>query len=199
MRNRSDRGIRPRRLRRMLMAMALAIGVSAGVFAAPLPASADPSWIIPPGGWCYNNWYVFGSDNGQYQQPYGPTKYLNNQTSSPVQWTEQLQVSTTFSSSYTSTQDFHAGLDVLIIKVSVEQHIQRTTSWSITVNQTTTFQVTVPPHTLMYAQYGADMEATSGTYYEEQFECGTYDFDTVTSGAVTGSSLLAVGWRLWEG
>jgi hypothetical protein len=188
----------PRQFRRSLMMVALTLGATVAMLAIPAPASADDPWIIPPNGWCYNNWYVFGTNHGQVQQAYGPIKHFSNQTTQTATWTESIQVNFTFSSSYTTQTSFSGGFDLGIIKDSVDYHTSTTTSWTISVNKTTGFSIPVPPGVTMYAEYGSYGLSTDGTYNQEQFECGTYNYDSVTSGAVTGYSLTSEGWTLWQ-
>lgn len=183
---------------RVLTALVVGVAIVVGSVAVPAPAAADPPWIIPPGGWCYNDWYYLQANNGEVHQQYGPVKFFQNGTSVPVNWSESIQVNTTFSSTYSSTTSFKGGFNLGIISAETQRNVTVTIVWTISVNKTTGFQVTVPPGKTFYAKYGPRGMSTSGTYGQEEYECGTGNYSTVTTGPVDGFSLFAEGWHLWE-
>ena len=184
---------RVRPVRKLLTALVLGTSVIVGMLALPGTALA-----IPPGGWCYDNWYVFGTNNGEVHQPYGSVKQMTNQTQDPVTWTESVTVSTTFTSTYTTTTTFHGGLDLVIIKFGVDSSTQVTTVLSRTVSETSTSQTTVNPGQTKYMAYGAFGLSTTGTYHQARYGCDYGDYYTTTSGPVTGFGLTTVGWRVWS-
>src|SRR5215211_4048776 len=57
---------RLRRLRKLLTPLLLGAGIVAGMIAVPGTALA-----IPSGGWCYADYYEFGTLNGEVFKPYG--------------------------------------------------------------------------------------------------------------------------------
>jgi len=182
------------RVRRLLTALALVVGASVASLMVASPAQA-----IPMGGWCYNQWYEFGSDNGETFQQYDTALFQRNGTSVNQSWTPSKNVSTTFTSSYTVNQSFHLGFDIWLVKASVDYSIGHTTTMSTTVTTTTSFTIPViAPGVTMWAAYGGLYEQTSGTYYEEKHGCDNGDFSTTISGAVSGSSLKGVGWVTWQ-
>jgi len=179
-----------------MTALVLGVGVAVGMLAVPATALADP--IIPPGGWCYNNWYNFGTNYGSVQQVYGNVRQLTNNTTDPVTWTESITVNTTFTSTYTETTTFHGGLDLGIIKFGTDSATSVTSTWSITVSTTSTASTVVQPGQTKYMAYGSFGLSTTGTYNQESYECGTGNYNSVTSGEITGFSLTSVGWRVWS-
>lgn len=179
------------RFRRLLLVLTAVVSAGAGVLIMPTPALA-----IPPGGWCFDDWYETTANYGVSQQPY-ISKYFNNDTASTARWTESVSVTFTFQSTYTSTRTFSGGLNIGIIKAETQSVTTVTTVYTVTVNKTTSFSVDVPPYTTYYADYGPDVQRTSGTYSQSKYGCDNHDFETVTTGSVTTAGLTgAEGWRL---
>ncbi len=194
MRNRSERGVPRRRLRRTMTALAAAIGISGVMLAVPTAANA-----IPPGGWCYDQWYDVSSVGSVAQTPLIPTRsFQNSSSSTTVNWTESYTNSTTYTSTFSTTTTFSGGIDLGIIKIGVDSAQTRTTSTSITVSTTSSFTAPVPPLTTAYADYGTYKLQTSGTYNEEKYGCDNHDFPSFKSGSLTAYSLTSVGWHYWD-
>ena len=189
---------RVQRTRLLAAALALIAGAAIGTVAAPAGAAAQP-WIIPPGGWCYYDWYYVTTNHGDVFSRYGDRRHFENGSSSVANWSESLQVSTTFTSSYTYTQQYSGGVSFGPIQIGVQNATSQTVTYSQTVNTTSSFTVGVPPGVTMYAEYGVYRLKTSGTYYQSQHECGTWNYETLTSGPLTAHSVNSVGWRIWEG
>ena len=189
----SSQGAGMRRARKLLVALALSMGVAVGMLAAPGTALA-----IPPGGWCYNDWYVFGSNNGQTHIPYGNIRQLTNLSDSPVTWTESITVNTTFTSTYTTTTTFQGGLNLGIITIGVNSSTSVTTVVSISVSTTSTSSTTVNPGQTKYMAYGKFGLSTTGTYYQYKYGCDYGEDYGTKSGAVSGFGLTSVGWKVWQ-
>lgn len=183
---------------RLVVAALVTAAVAITLTPAPAAAQMDPPWRIPPGGWCYDNSFVVNSVVGQVHEQYGPTKHFDNQSSVPVTWTESISVTHTFRSTTTTTTTFEGGVDFWIIKSAVRKQTTVQIEDSITVNETSSMTVTVPPHTLMFAAYGAFKTEIRGTYGQLKYECGTYNYDTYISGPVTVYALESVGWSTWD-
>lgn len=176
-----------------------ALAIGAGIAAAGLVAPS-PAWAIPPGGWCYNQFYNATNNLGQTHNRYGSTKHFHNLSSSTANWSESISVTTTFTSTYTYTTTVRGGIDLGIVNLGAQYTTTATIYNSITVNKTTGFTVPVPPQTLMYADYGAYGQSTSGTYYSYEYACDDPSWTgTNTSTALQAFSLTSEGWRLWEG
>lgn len=183
---------RARRLRKLLVTLALGVGVIGGLLVAPGTAAA-----IPPGGYCYNNWYVFGTLYGEIHKPYGTVRRMTNSSTDPVTWTESITVSTTFTSTYTTTTTFTGGLNLGIISLGISRSTSRTITQTISVSQTSTSSTVVNPGQTKYMAYGTFGLSTSGTYNQQMYWCnGGYAYP-VKSGTVNGYSLTSVGWRVW--
>jgi hypothetical protein len=182
-----------RRVRKLLTLFLFSVISLGAMLVAPLTAAA-----IPPGGWCYSDWYDAANSSGEVQQPYGTLKQFTNNSLSTATWAESMSVTTTFSSTTTTTTHFQAGVDLKVVKFGVDSTTQVVTTITITVNKTTGFTVAVPPGVTMYAQYGAFGINTSGTYNQDRYGCDNHDFETLTSGPLTAFSLTSEGWRLWQ-
>ncbi len=194
MKIRSAHSVRPRRLRRTMTALAAVVGVSAGMMAVATPALA-----IPPGGWCYNEWYDVGSVGSVAQTPVIPTRsFQNGSSSTTVTWSESYTHSATYTSTYSTTTTFSGGVNLGVITLGVNSSQTRTTSTSITVTTTSSFSAPVPPLTTAYATYGTYKLQTSGTYYKEKYGCDYGDFYSIQSGALTAYTLTSVGWHYWD-
>ncbi len=194
MRIRTGNGAPTRRVRRIMTAMAAAVGISAGMLAIPTSAYA-----IPPGGWCYNEWYDVSSVGSVAQTPLIPTRSFQNSSSgTTVNWTESYSNSTTYTSTYSTTTTFTGGVDLGIITIGVSSAQTRTVSTSITVTTTSSFTAPVPPLTTAYADYGTYKLQTSGTYNKERYGCDDGSFYTIQSGALTAYTLTSVGWHYWD-
>ncbi len=184
----------PHRLRRTVTALAAAVGISAGMMAAPTAAHA-----IPPGGWCYNEWYDVQSVGSVAQTPVITTRsFQNSSYSTTVTWNESYTHSATYTSTYSTTTTFSGGVNLGIITLGVNSAQTRTTSTSITVSTTSSFSAPVPPRTTAYANYGTYKLQTSGTYHKEKYGCDYGDFYTYQSGALTAYTLTSVGWHYWD-
>lgn len=182
-----------RRLRKLLVTLALGVGVIGALLVAPGTASA-----IPPGGYCFNNSYTFGTLHGEVHRPYGNVRRMTNTSSEPVTWTESITVTTTFTSSYTTTTTFNGGLNLGIITLGISRSTSRTITQSISVSQTSSSSTVVNPGQTKYMAYGSFGLSTTGTYYQTMYACnGGYTYPT-RSGTVTGYSLTSVGWRIWS-
>lgn len=194
MRIRSEQGVRPSRLRRTLTALAAAVGVSAAMMAVPTAAYA-----IPPGGWCYNEWYDVSTVGSVAHTPLITTRsFQNSSSTTTVNWTESYTNSTTYTSTYSTTTTFTGGVNLGIITIGVNSSQTRTTSTSITVTTTSSFTAPVPPLTTAYATYGTYKLQTSGTYNKERFGCDDGSFYSIQSGALTAYTLTSVGWHYWD-
>lgn len=200
MTTRSPAGGPARRARLLAAALVLLMGAAIGTVAAPSPAAAQ-TWIIPPGGWCYYDWYTVTTNHGEVFERYGTRKFFENNSSVMATWNQSLTVSTTFTSTQTYTTNFSGGVSFGPIQIGVQNSTSRTVTRTISVSETSGFSVGVPPGITMYAEYGVKKLKTSGNYHQSQHECGTWDYETVTSGALTAYSVLSgsVGWRIWEG
>jgi len=198
-RNRSEQGVPPRRLRRTMAALAAAVSLGTGVLAVPTAAYAN----VPIGGWCYYEWYSVSSVGSIAQTPLITTRsFQNSSSSTTVNWTESYTNSATYTSTYSTTTTFTGGVDLGIIKIGVSSATTVTTSTSITVSTTSSFTAPVPPLTTAYADYGTYKLPTSGTYNQERYACdeslsSRYP-TTTTSGALTAYSLTSVGWHYWD-
>jgi len=184
---------RLRRLRKLLTPLLLGAGIVAGMIAVPGTALA-----IPSGGWCYADYYEFGTLNGEVFKPYGNVRQLTNLTGEPVTWTESITVTTTFTSTYTTTTTFNGGLNLGIISFGVSDATQRTITNTITVSTTSTASTVVNAGQTKYMAYGSFGLDTTGTYYQERSGCDYGDYWTVRSGTINGYSLTTVGWRVWS-
>ncbi|MEO6503882.1 MAG: hypothetical protein ABIQ09_18500 [Jatrophihabitantaceae bacterium] len=194
MRIRSERSVQPRRLRRTLTALAAAVGIGAGMMVVATPALA-----IPPGGWCYNEWYDVSSVGSVAHTPLITTRsFQNSSSSTTVTWNESYSNSTTYTSSYSTTTTFTGGVDLGIVTLGVSSSQTRTVSTSITVSTTSSFSAPVPPLTTAYATYGTYKLQTSGTYNKERYGCDDGSFYTIQSGALTAYTLTSVGWHYWD-
>lgn len=181
-----------------MTALAAVLGVGAGMVALAVPAAAN----VPVGGWCYYDSYDVQSVTGVAQQRAIPTRSFQNSSGSTVNWTQSYTDSTTYSSTYSTTTSFQAGVDLGIIKVSVNSATTVTTTETITVTTTSSFTVAVPPYTTAYADYGPYGEQTSGVYDQTRYACDESLSDryptTTTSGALSAFSLTSVGWHYWD-
>lgn len=194
MRIRSTRSDRPRRLRKAMTALAAAVGISAGMLAVPTAAYA-----IPPGGWCYNEWYDVSSVGSVAHTPLITTRsFQNSSSSTTVNWTESYTNSTTYTSTYSTTTTFTGGVNLGIVTIGVSSAQTRTVQTSITVSTTSSFTAPVPPLTTAYATYGTYKLQTSGTYNKERYGCDDGSFYTIQSGALTAYTLTSVGWHYWD-
>lgn len=194
MRIKSVRSAPPRRLRRTLTALAAAVGMGGIMLAVPTAANA-----IPPGGWCYNEWYDVSSVGSIAQTPLIPTRSFQNSSSgTTVNWTESYSNSTTYTSTYSTTTTFTGGVDLAVIKIGVSYATTVTTSTSITVTTTSSFTAPVPPLTTAYADYGTYKLPTTGTYNKEKYGCDDGSFYSIQSGSLTAYSLTSVGWHYWD-
>jgi len=156
-----------------------------------------PAFAIPPGGWCYSDWYDVQSVNGVAQQPLITPRSFQNSSGSTVTWNESYTNSTTYTSTYSTTTSFQAGVDLSVIKLGVNYSTTVTTTESITVTTTSSFSAPVPPYTTAYATYGTFGEQTSGVYNQERYACedsSSYP-TTTTSGSLSAYSLTSVGWH----
>lgn len=183
----------PHRIRRLLATLLLGVGVLAGMIAVPGTAAA-----IPPGGWCYDNWYEFGSYNGDDFRPYGNVRQLTNLSTDPVTWTESITVTQTFTSTHTTTTTFSGGLNFGIINFGISSSTSRTVTQSITVSQTSTSSTVVNPGQTKYMAYGQFGMNTTGTYYQYKYGCDYGENYGTRSGLVTSFAMTAVGWRVWQ-
>ncbi|HEX8079654.1 MAG TPA: hypothetical protein VF557_05555 [Jatrophihabitans sp.] len=191
---RSEESVQPRRLRRMMTALAVAVGVSAAMMAAPTAAHA-----IPPGGWCFNAWYDVASVGSVAHTPLIPTRsFQNSSSSTTVTWNESYSHTATYTSTYSTTTTFTGGVSLGIVTLGVNSAQTRTTSTSITVNTTSSFSAPVPPLTTAYATYGTYKLQTSGTYYKERYGCDDGSYYTIQSGALTAYTLTSIGWHYWD-
>lgn len=181
------------RIRKLLVTMTLGIGVMAGMLAVPGTAAA-----IPPGGWCYDKWYVFGTNHGTVHKPYGNVRQLTNMSSDPVNWTESITVNTTFTSTYTTTTTFTGGLDLGIVSFGISSSTSTTITQTITVSTTSTSSTVVNPGQTKYMAYGSFGLSTTGTYNQATYGCEYGEYYGTKSGTVTGYSLTSVGWRVWQ-
>lgn len=194
MRLRSDKSVQPRRLRRTMTALAVAVGVSAGMMAAPTAAHA-----IPPGGWCYSEWYDVQSVGSVAHTPLITTRsFQNSSSSTTVTWNESYSHTATYTSTYSTTTSFSGGVNLGIVTLGVNSSQTRTTSTSITVNTTSSFSAPVPPQTTAYASYGTYKLQTSGTYNKERYGCDDGSYYTFQSGALTAYTLTSIGWHYWD-
>ena len=194
MRIMSAQSVRPRRLRRTMTALAATLGVGFGVMAVPTPAFA-----IPPGGWCYTEWYDVQSVGSVAHQALIPTRsFQNSSSSTTVTWSESYTNSTTYTSTYSTTTTFTGGVNLGIVTIGVSSAQTRTVSTSITVTTTSSFTAPVPPLTTAYATYGTYKLQTSGTYNKERFGCDDGSFYSIQSGALTAYTLTSVGWHYWD-
>ncbi len=186
--------VHPRRLRRTMTALAAAVGVSAAMMAVPTAAHA-----IPPGGWCYNEWYDVQSVGGVSQTPLITTRsFQNGSSSTTVTWSESYSHTATYTSSYSTTTGFTGGVNLGIVTLGVNASQTRTTSTSITVNTTSSFSAPVPPQTTAYASYGTYKLQTSGVYNKERYGCDDGSYYTYQTGSLTAYTLTSVGWRYWD-
>lgn len=181
------------RVRRLLVTLALSVGVLGGMLVATGTAAA-----IPPGGYCYDNWYDFGSYLGESHRPYGNVKQLTNMTTEPVNWTESITVNNTFTSTYTTTTTFSGGLNLGIVSFGVQSATQRTITQTITVTQTSSASTVVNPGQTKYMAYGSFGLDTTGTYNQFKYGCEYGESYGMKTGTVTGYSLTTVGWRVWS-
>jgi len=192
--NKPEHGVPPRRLRRIMTALAAAVGVSGVMFAVPTAANA-----IPPGGWCYNEWYDVSSVGSVAQTPLIPTRsFQNSSSSTTVNWTESYTTSTTYTSTYSTTTTFTGGVNLGIVTIGVSSAQTRSVSTTITVSTASSFTAPVPPLTTAYADYGTYKLQTSGTYNKERYGCDDGSFYTIQSGALTAYTLTSVGWHYWD-
>jgi hypothetical protein len=174
--------------------LAATVSVGAGMLAVATPAMA-----IPPGGWCYNEWYDVQSVGGVSQTPLIPTRSFQNSSSgTTVTWNESYSHTATYTSTYSTTTTFSGGVNLGIVTLGVNSSQTRTTSTSITVNTTSSFSAPVPPLTTAYASYGTYKLQTSGTYNKERFGCDDGSFYTYQSGSLTAYTLTSVGWHYWD-
>jgi hypothetical protein len=191
---RSEEGAPPRRLRRIMTTLAAAVGISAGMLAVPTAAHA-----IPPGGWCYNEWYDVSSVGSVAHTPLITTRsFQNSSSTTTVNWTESYTNSTTYTSTYSTTTTFTGGVNLGIVTIGVSSAQTRTVQTSITVSTTSSFTAPVPPLTTAYATYGTYKLQTSGTYNKERYGCDDGSFYTIQSGALTAYTLTSVGWHYWD-
>lgn len=194
MRNKSAQSVPPRRLRRIVTALAAAVGMGGVMMAVPTAANA-----IPPGGWCYNEWYDVSSVGSVAQTPLIPTRsFQNSSSSTTVNWTESYTTSTTYTSTYSTTTTFTGGVNLGVITIGVSSAQTRTVSTSITVSTASSFTAPVPPLTTAYADYGTYKLQTSGTYNKEKYGCDYGDFYSIQSGSLTAYTLTSVGWHYWD-
>jgi hypothetical protein len=192
---RPTNSVHPRRLRRIVTAMAATVGIGAGMMAASTPAFAN----VPVGGWCYYDSYSVQSVGSVAQTPLIPTRsFQNGSSSTTVNWTESYSTSATYTSTYSTTTTFSGGIDLGVIKIGVNSAQTRTTQTSITVSTTSSFTAPVPPLTTAYADYGTYKLQTSGVYNQERYGCDDGSFATTKSGALTAYSLTSVGWHYWD-
>ncbi|HEX8305803.1 MAG TPA: hypothetical protein VF612_13065 [Jatrophihabitans sp.] len=177
-----------------MTALAAAVGISAGMLAAPTAAHA-----IPPGGWCYNEWYDVQSVGSVAHTPLITTRsFQNSSYTTTVNWTESYSNATTYTSTYSTTTTFSGGVNLGIVTLGVNYAQTRTTQTSITVTTASSFTAPVPPRTTAYATYGTYKLQTSGTYNKERYGCDDGSFYTLTSGALTAYTLTSVGWHYWD-
>ena len=177
-----------------MTALAATLGVGFGVMAVPTPAFA-----IPPGGWCYTEWYDVQSVGSVAHTPLITTRsFQNSSYSTTVNWTESYTNSTTYTSTYSTTTTFTGGVNLGIITIGVNSSQTRTTSTSITVTTTSSFTAPVPPLTTAYATYGTYKLQTSGVYNKERYGCDDGSFYSIQSGALTAYTLTSVGWHYWD-
>lgn len=182
------------RIRRCLVALVLGMGILAGIVAIPATAAQ----AAPPGGYCFADRYEFGTNHGDEFKPYGDVRRMTNASSEPVTWTESITVSHTFTSTHTTTTTFTGGLKYEEINIGITWSTSRTVTQSITVNETSTSQTVVYPGETKYMAYGQFGMNTTGTYYQDKFDCETLESYGVKSGTVDSFAMESVGWRVWQ-
>ena len=181
------------RIRMLFVALALGVGVLTGMVAIPGTAAA-----VPPGGYCYENQYLFGTYNGDEFRPYSDIRRMTNTSSGPVTWTESITVTQTFTTTHTTTKSFSGGLNFGMINASISYSTSRTVTQTITVSQTSTSSTVVNPGETKYMAYGRFGMNTTGTYYQQKYNCDTYEDYGTISGTITSYAMTSVGWRVWQ-
>lgn len=174
--------------RLLTTSVGVVVAVGMAIVALPSPAAA-----IPPGG-CLEDVYQPQVDHGQVHRKVEPTQMVqnNNPTSIPVSFTSH--VSATVSSTASKTTGGSAGLNLGIINTSVSV----TYGYSVTHSVTTSIGIQVGPMSLpsgkiQFGDYGAFMQKTSGTYWDD-FGCtGNYQVYSVVAESARG-----VGWKVWQ-
>lgn len=181
------------RIRRLFVALVLGVGTLTGMVAMPGTAVA-----VPPGGYCYENWYVFGSYSGDEFRPYSTVRRMTNTSSGPVTWTESVTVTRTFTTTHTSTRSFTGGLNVGIINIGISYSTSRTVTQTITVSETSTSSTVVNPGETKFMAYGQFGMNTTGTYYQWKHNCESYEDYGTISGTITSFAMTSVGWKVWQ-